>query len=148
MYIISKCLLGVNCKYNGGNNACKEVIDFCKTHRYIAVCPECAGGLPIPRIPSEIKISGDEKRKVFNEEGKDVTKEFILGSEKSYNEAVEFSKEVGEPIEGAILKAKSPSCGYGEVYDGNFKGVLTAGNGIFTELLLNQGIEVFTEKIL
>lgn len=146
MYIISKCLLGENCKYDGGNNYCDEVVKFCENHQYFAVCPECAGGLTIPRIPSEIMVQDDGTKKVFNQEGKDVTREFILGSKKSYNEAVKFSEKVGEKIEGAILKAKSPSCGCGQVYDGTFTGMLTEGNGIFADILIDIGIKIFTEK--
>ena len=141
MYIVSGCLLGHNCKYNGGNNANEEVIKFCETHRHVAVCPECAGKLPTPRPPAEIRGP-----RVINIEGKNVTEEFRIGAEISLNTALQLARITGEEIEGAILKANSPSCGYGQIYDGTFTETLTEGNGIFAEMLHGEGIEIITEK--
>lgn len=141
MYIVSGCLLGHNCKYNGGNNANEEVIKFCETHRHVAVCPECAGKLPTPRPPAEIR-----GQRVINIEGKNVTEEFRTGAEISLNTALQLARITGEEIEGAILKANSPSCGYGQIYDGTFTGTLVEGNGIFAEMLHGEGIEIITEK--
>lgn len=102
MYMISACLLGENCKYDGGNNACQWVMDFAKNHSYIPVCPESEGGLAAPRPPAE--IIGE---KVMDRDGKDVTAAFLGGAEASYNRAKAAAAAAGEPIEGAILKAKA-----------------------------------------
>ena len=141
MYIIRSCLLGHNCKYNGGNNRCQEVIDFCAEKKYITVCPESAAKLPCPRPPAE-RI-GD---KVINDRGKDVTAAFEKGAQLSLGTCTTLAWFSGETLEGAILKANSPSCGCGKIYDGTFSGTLTDGNGVFTELLINEGIPVITEK--
>ena len=141
MYIVSGCLLGRNCKYNGGNNANEDVIEFCKTHKYIEVCPESAAKLPCPRPPAEIVGS-----RVLNKYGKDLTNEFDRGAELSLNTCMTMSNLTGEPIEGAILKANSPSCGCGKIYDGTFTGTLTEGDGIFARRLKRMGIDVITEK--
>ncbi len=162
MYIVSRCLLGVNCKYNGGNNRNDEVIRFCETHSCFDVCPETAGGLKSPRVPSELTESNDAKGaepadggavamrgkyfKVIDSEGTDVTANFVSGAARSYWDAIPEAERRGEPVEGAILKANSPSCGCGEVYDGTFTGRLTEGDGVFTALLKNNDITVATEK--
>ena len=145
MFIVSRCLLGVNCKYNGGNNHRPNVVEFLQNYAYVDVCPECAGGLPIPRVPSEIAVV-DGAERVVSQTGKDVTEAFVRGAELMLERALEAARDAGEPIEGAILKAKSPSCGVGQVYDGHFDGTLVEENGIFTRLLLEQGIPVYTEK--
>ena len=141
MYIVSSCLLGQNCKYNGGNNRCQEVVDFCSQKKYITVCPESAAKLPCPRPPAE-RI-GD---RVVNDRGKDVTAAFEKGAQLSWGTCTTLAGFSGEELEGAILKANSPSCGCGFIYDGTFSGTLTEGNGVFTELLLKEGIPVITEK--
>lgn len=141
MYIVSGCLLGHNCKYNGGNNRNEEVIKFCETHKHVVVCPESAGKLPTPRPPAEIVGP-----RVINKEGKNVTEEFRIGAEISLNTALQLASITGEKIEGAILKANSPSCGFGQIYDGTFTGTLKEGNGIFAEMLHGEGIEIITEK--
>lgn len=141
MYIVSACLLGRNCKYDGGNNENRQVIEFCRNHKYLAVCPEVAGKLSTPRIPAEIR----EKR-VVDREGKDLTENFLTGARISMEEAVKEAERYGEPIEGAILKSKSPSCGFGKIYDGTFTATLTEGKGIFAELVESRGIPVMTEK--
>ena len=141
MYIVSSCLLGQNCKYNGGNNRCQEVIDFCEQKKYITVCPESAAKLPCPRPPAE-RI-GD---RVVNNKGKDVTAAFEKGAQLSLGTCTTLASFSGEELKGAILKANSPSCGCGFIYDGTFSGTLTEGNGVFTELLLKEGIPVITEK--
>ena len=148
MYIISKCLIGINCKYNGGNNKNDDVIKFCKNNAFVGICPECDAGLSTPRIASEISLalSTDKKKMVVNKEGKDLTKEFILGSKISYEKAVKSARKANQMIEGAILKSKSPSCGVGMIYDGTFTGTLTEGNGLFADLLIDKSIPVYTEK--
>lgn len=141
MYIISACLLGENCKYNGKNNRCQWVADFAKTHSYVAVCPETQAGLPAPRPPAEIAGA-----KVLDSEGKDLTDAFAKGAEESYQMARQAARDAGEAIEGAILKAKSPSCGRDRIYDGTFSGRLTGGDGYLVRLLKKDHIDVITEK--
>lgn len=133
--IVSKCLLGVNCKYNGGHNYCKEVVDYLKDKDYIALCPEQLGGLETPRIPCERLGT-----LVINQHGEDKTAYFKKGVEKC------LSQIEGKSIEKAILKAKSPSCGKGMIYNGHFENQLVPGNGLFTEALLERKINVYTEK--
>lgn len=140
MYIISGCLLGENCKYNGGNNFIEWVKNFSEKHNYIAVCPEVQGGLTTPRIPAEI-LDG----RVINKEGLDLTEEFKRGCEVSWNEAIKKANELGEEIEGAILKARSPSCGSGTIYDGSFSHKIIEGYGFFAAYLKQKGVKIVSE---
>ena len=137
MYIVSACLLGANCKYNGGNNDNEDVKDFCEGHRIMTVCPETEGGLSSPRPPAE-----QQGEKVVDCEGKDVTAEFRKGAEICLQKVLDS----GEEPELAVLKANSPSCGSCFVYDGTFTGTLTRGDGIFAGLIKARGIRVLTEK--
>ena len=133
--LVSACLLGVNCKYNDGNNYNEKVMEYLKDKEIIPICPEIMGGLPTPRLASE-RI-GD---KVINKEGKDVTSNFLKGAQ----ETLELAKKLG--VKKALLKAKSPSCGYGKIYDGTFTDTLIDGNGVTAELLKNNGFSILTEK--
>ena len=133
--LVSACLLGCACRYDGKSKPCYDVIALMDKHTLIPVCPEIYGGLSTPRSPSEIQGGA-----VVNKEGKDVTAEY----EKGAAEALALARKFGCKV--AILKAKSPSCGKGEVYDGSFSGQLTKGNGITARLLAENGIEVFTEN--
>ena len=135
MIFVSACLLGENCKYSGGNNRNETVISFLNDKEYLAVCPERAGGLPAPRPLAEIRDG-----RVIDKEGKDVTAEFLLGAEKTLALAKKHRPEL------CILKANSPSCGCGEIYDGTFSGRKISGNGKTVELLLKNGFSVITEK--
>lgn len=141
MYIISACLLGINCKYSGGNNECEAVKRLAGEHTYVAVCPEVAGGFPVPRPPAEIRNG-----RIYRKNGEDVTEGFIKGAEEVYKEAQRRAAEAGEEIEMAVLRAKSPSCGAGKIYDGTFTGKITDGYGVFAELLRDNGIKVVTEE--
>jgi len=142
MYIVSGCLLGLSCRYDGGSKGNSAVISYCKNHgNYCIVCPEQAGGLKAPSPPAERRAGGG-----FDREGKDVTLQFRRGAEASYEKAAARAAELGEEIEYAILKANSPSCGSGRIYDGTFSKVLTDGDGCFAELLKEKGIRVITEK--
>lgn len=133
--MVSACLLGDNVKYNGGNNKNDELINFLKDYEVIKVCPECFGGLPIPRDPSEIV-----NNRVVTEKGIDVTKEFTLGAVKT----LEIAK--ANNIKIAILKKNSPSCGSNTIYDGTFSHKVIEGSGITAKLLKENGIIVFNEE--
>lgn len=133
--LVSACLLGENCKYNGTNNKNEKVISLGKKHRLIPVCPECFAGLATPREPSEIRNG-----KVFSKDGKDLTKEFSDGAEKT----LYIAEETGCRV--AVLKERSPSCGFGKIYDGSFTGCLVRGNGITANLLYENGIKIFGES--
>lgn len=135
MILVSACLVGINCKYNGGNNYNEKIFELVKKGEAIPICPEQLGGLQTPRIPSEIKII-DGKRHVINKEGEDVTQNF----EKGAVEVLELAKKLN--IKKAILQPRSPSCGVGKIYSGNFNGELIEGNGILAELFIKNGIEV------
>lgn len=135
--LVSACLLGYNCKYNGKNNKNNKVLEYIKDKYVIPICPEVFGGLSTPRIPSEIK--GD---KVINKQGIDVTKYFIEGA----NKTLDIAKILN--IKKAILKQKSPSCGYGKIYNGEFNGTIINDDGITSKLLKENNIEIITEEDL
>jgi len=140
MIVISACLVGENCKYNGGNNECLHILDFFNKNKdeCILVCPE-RDVFSTPRPTVEI-ISG----RAVNIDGKDVTDGFIKGAELEWEKIKVAAK--GKKIEKAILKANSPSCGCETIYDGTFSGKLKAGDGFFSKLLKEKGIRVFTEN--
>jgi uncharacterized protein YbbK (DUF523 family) len=148
MILVSGCLCGINCKYDGGNNLNERVLRLLEEGKAIPVCPEQLGGQETPRVPHEI-IEGNgamvlegTARVKGTEENDDVTKEFITGA----LETLKIAKAVGAKI--AILKARSPSCGKGIIYDGTFSGRKKHGNGVTTELLLKNNIKVYTEEEL
>ncbi|MGL4656232.1 MAG: DUF523 domain-containing protein [Sarcina sp.] len=146
MIIVSACLCGENCKYDGGNNYNIKVENFIEGKDVIYVCPEQMGGLSTPRNPAEIVgcakgvLNGEDK--IISNEGRDVTSEFLKGAK----EVLKIAKD--KNVKLAILKAKSPSCGKGMVYDGTFNGNKVKGNGITTQLLLDNDIEVINEDEL
>lgn len=129
---ISACLLGDNVKYNGGNN---YVSLFAKllNLKYIKLCPELSGGLKSPRVPSEIVND-----KVLSKNGEDLSKEFLLGAQKTLKVLSENRVDI------AIMKSKSPSCGYEKIYDGSFSNRLKEGNGVTVNLLLENGIKIIS----
>ncbi|MDO4283173.1 MAG: DUF523 domain-containing protein [Clostridia bacterium] len=131
--LVSACLAGVNCKYNGRNNENSEVLKLLEKEDVILVCPEQLGGLPPPRPCAEIKDN-----KVITNENRDVTCEYMKGAKETLNIAKKYH------VKKAILKSKSPSCGKGTIYDGTFSGKLIDGNGITTSLLLQNHIEVIS----
>ena len=135
--LVSACLLGNNCKYDGTNNKNEKVIEYIKDKEIIPICPEIYGGLPTPRVPSE--RNGD---KVITKNGEDVTVNFLKGAEETLYIAKLFN------IKKALLKAKSPSCGNGIIYDGTFTHTKIEGYGVTAELLKENGIEVITEEKL
>lgn len=135
--LVSACLLGLNCKYDGENNRNEKVLEYVKDKEVIPVCPEIFGGLPTPRIPSE--IVGD---KVLNREKIDVTKEYQKGAEETLYLAKLFN------VKKALLKESSPSCGSNTIYDGTFSKNKKEGMGITAQLLKENGIEIISEKEL
>jgi len=146
-YIISACLIGENCKYNGGNNLNERIRAIYKKTDSVAVCPEVLGGLGVPRARTELcKGAGDSvicgEAKVINEEHIDVTDALCTGSQRTLATAIENG------ITHAILKARSPSCGCGTVYDGSFTGSLQHGDGVCTALLKQNGFTILTEETI
>ena len=133
--LVSACLAGFPCRYDGKTKPVKEIVELVESGKAIPFCPEVEGGLPTPRIPSE-----QLKDKVINEEGIDVTENYNLGAKK----ALEVCQN--NNISKAILKAKSPSCGVGKVYDGTFSGTLIEGDGVTTTLLKDNNIKVINEE--
>ena len=129
--LVSACLLGKNCKYNGGNNLNQRVLDFIEGHEIIVVCPEQLGGLSTPRLPAEI-VDGI----VTNKEGISVDAEFRKGAQAALAAALE------NKVDLAILQSRSPSCGVKEIYDGSFSGKKIKGQGVLAKLLSAHGIKV------
>lgn len=141
--LISACLLGVNCRYDGGNSRNDDAIDQYQSDELIPVCPEDAGGLPTPRPAVEI-VGGDGNdvldgnAKVLTADGVDKTDEFLKGAQF----ALELAQSQGAT--SVILKSRSPSCGCGEIYDGTFSKTLFPGDGVTTALLKRHGIKVIS----
>lgn len=129
--LVSACLLGKNCKYNGGNNLNQRVLDFIEGHEVIGVCPEQLGGLSTPRLPAEI-VAGV----VMNKEGVSVDAQFRKGAQAALAAALE------NKVDLAILQSCSPSCGVKEIYDGSFSGKKIKGQGVFAKLRSAHGIKV------
>lgn len=129
--LVSACLLGKNCKYNGGNNLNQGVLEFIEGHEVIGVCPEQLGGLSTPRLPAEI-VAGV----VTNKEGVSVDAQFRKGAQAALAVALE------NKVDLAILQSRSPSCGVKEIYDGSFSGKKIKGQGVFAKLLSARGIKV------
>lgn len=132
--LVSACLLGVCCRYDGESKPNADVISLRDRFILLPICPEEDGGLPTPRTPSE--RVGD---RVLMRDGRDVTENYIKGA----SLALERAKSFG--CTAAILKARSPSCGKGQIYDGSFSGTLTDRDGVCAEMLKRNGIKVYTE---
>lgn len=135
--LVSACLLGCACRYDGGAKPCAAVRALAAKHTLIPVCPEIYGGLPTPRTPCE--IVGD---RVLSKDGADRTDAYRRGA----SEVLRLAGALG--CRAALLKARSPACGSGEVYDGSFSGTLTAGDGVAAAALSAAGIAVFGEDRL
>ena len=130
--LVSACLLGINCKYSGGNNRLPEAEALAARFELVPICPEQLGGLPTPR-PCAERVG----ERVINRAGEDVTAAFRLGAERT----AEIARSSG--VRRALLQERSPSCGCGTVYDGTFSGTLTAGRGVTAALLEKNGVEVY-----
>ena len=128
---VSACLMGENCKYNGGNNLNEKVLDYVKGHEVISICPEVMGGLPTPRIPAEI-VNGT----VTTKDGRNVDTEFRTGA----RTALEIAKE--NQVDLVVLQSRSPSCGPKQIYDGSFSGQKIEGQGVFAKLLTKNGFQI------
>ena len=133
--LVSACLLGCPCRYDGTAKADPRVLALMERHTLIPVCPEQLGGLPTPRLPSERREGG-----VFDRGGKNVTPQYRQGAE----EVLRLARLYG--CTHAVLKERSPSCGSGQIYDGSFSHVLVPGSGVAAELLAQNGITVLGES--
>lgn len=132
--LVSACLLGDNVKYNGKNNYDPRIEILKEYYDIVPICPECFGGLPTPRIPSEIK----DDTTIINQKGQDVTYQFNKGAHKVINVA-NFCH-----VKKALLMDRSPSCGVNKVYNGKFNGTLIDGMGYTAKLLKAKGIKLYT----
>ena len=126
--MVSACLAGENCKYNGGNNRNEKVLQLTEGNEVITVCPEQMGGLPTPRVPSEIRDGV-----VTAEDGRVVDEEFRAGAAKCLEIALREQPDL------IVLQSRSPSCGVKQRYDGTFTGTLRDGSGVTAELLMENG---------
>ena len=139
MILVSACLAGIDCAWDGRNKLDPEIKKLVDKKEALALCPEVLGGRSIPRTKTEIRGGNgrdvlDKKAKVFDEDGKDVTADFLKGAYL----VLEAAKK--EDIKEATLKSRSPSCGVSMIYDGSFKGKLIKGSGVTAALLKRQGI--------
>lgn len=137
--LVSACLLGEACKYSGGSNYDQRVVDWLRKTgaEAVPVCPEVMGGLPTPRLPSEIDGS-----RVVTKDGRDVTEFFQKGAEAALRAALKNQCSL------AVLKERSPSCGCGSIYDGTFTGTVVQGDGMTARLLQQAGIRILGETSL
>ena len=137
--LVSHCFFGEPCRYDGASRLDRQVLELHKAgHTLIPVCPEVLGGLDTPRAPAELQPDG----RVVNEEWEDVTAAYQAGAQA----VLRIAKEQGCTL--AVLKARSPSCGCGEVYDGTFTHTLKGGWGVTARLLLEAGVTVMDEENL
>jgi uncharacterized protein YbbK (DUF523 family) len=127
---VSACLLGENCKYNGGNNYSEKVKNYIEGHEVIPICPEVLGGLSTPREPAEIDCGI-----VKNKDGTSVDAQFRKGAELALDIVIK------NQVELVILQSRSPSCGVNTIYDGSFTGKIIPGQGVFAELLKKNNIK-------
>ncbi len=135
--LVSACLLGENCKYNGGNNFDPVVVDWLQDHEVVPVCPEVLAGMPVPRVPVELRGG-----RAVNKEGADVDVAYRAGAA----QAVRRAKS--EHIELAVLKSRSPTCGVRQIYDGTFSGTLIDGQGLLAQALQENGFRVIDAEDL
>ena len=146
-YLVSACLLGICTRYDGGCCPVPRLIELVARGLAVPVCPEVAGGLPIPRPPAEI-VGGDGQAVLDGEapvltiEGQDATDAFLVGA----RQTLETVQRLG--IRQAVLKDDSPSCGCRRIYDGNFSGRMVSGQGVTAALLQRNGITILSEEDL
>jgi len=130
--LVSACLLGRNCKYNGGNNLAPRVVEFLRDKEVVEVCPEMLAGLGVPRTPIEL-VDGIAR----DRDGNDVD-DCLRGAVSKLLSELDL-----DAIDCAVLQSRSPTCGVKQIYDGNFSGRLIAGSGIFARALRDAGVRVF-----
>ena len=135
--LVSACLLGENCKYNGGNNYNPAVAEFVKDKEVLPICPEMMAGMGCPRIPIEI-VDGV----LMDRDGNNVD----AAMRKAVKQAMEMIRE--EDIQCAVLQSRSPTCGVNQIYDGSFTGSRTRGDGVAAEYLMKNGVKVYGESRL
>lgn len=133
--LVSACLMGIGCRYDGQSNLIPELSKLMKKHTCIPVCAEMFGGLPTPRVPAERQGS-----RVVTRDGEDVTEAFVKGTAEILRLADLYK------CKAALLKERSPSCGSGQIYDGTFTGTLTEGDGMTAQMLKKHGITVYGES--
>lgn len=143
-YVVSGCLAGLCCRYDGASNPCPQVVRLVEAGLAVPVCPESLSGLPVPRPPCEQAQEGpgEERIRVISRSGEDVTAAFQRGAERALRAALATG------CRKAILKARSPSCGVGVVYDGTFSHALRPGDGLWARLLREAGFSLCTEDDL
>ena len=134
-YVVSACLVGFATRYDGRSNFVAAVARLYNLGLCLPVCPECLGGLAVPRLPCEICVD-----KILRRDGCDVTAAFGLWAKLALKLALESRARI------AILKSRSPSCGFGAIYDGTFSKKLVPGSGLFARKLLEHGLSIFTEE--
>ncbi len=146
-YLVSACLLGIRTRYDGGCCPVPRLIQLAARGLAVPVCPEVAGGLPIPRPSAEI-VGGDGQAvldgqaRVLTIDGKDMTEAFLSGA----RQALETAQHLG--IRQAVLKEDSPSCSCRRIYDGTFSDCIVSGQGVAAALLQRNGITVLSEEDL
>lgn len=136
-YVVSACLAGQACRYDGGSNPCPAVIRLVEEGRAVPACPEGLAALPIPRPPCE-QVGG----RVLSRDGQDLSEDFLRGARLALREALE------QGCVAAILKSRSPSCGFGLIYDGTFSRRLCTGEGVWARLLREASIKLYSEESL
>ena len=143
-YVVSGCLAGLSCRYDGGSNPCPEVVRLVAAGLAVPVCPESLSGLPVPRPPCEQVPAreADDEVRVLSRTGEDVTRAFTCGAERA------LAAALATGCREAILKARSPSCGVGQVYDGSFSHTLRPGDGLWAQRLRAAGFTLWTEDAL
>ncbi|WP_446897574.1 DUF523 domain-containing protein [Clostridium sp. LBM24168] len=145
MIAVSACLCGINTRYNGSNSLNSRILKLMESGKIIPFCPEQLGGLSTPRLPCEISggcgsdvIEGNAI--IIDSKGRNLTDKFLRGA----YESIKICRKCN--IKTAILKSKSPSCGYGEIYDGSFTGNRIIGNGVTAEIFIRNGIKILKER--
>ena len=129
--LVSACILGENCKYNGKSNRNQRVIDYLKDKEILPICPEILAGMKTPRPCAEI-VNGI----VMDENGNNAHSEYVHGVEEALNQIKD------EDIDLVILQSRSPTCGVNQIYDGSFRGTLTTGMGLFAKALKQKGYQI------
>lgn len=136
-YVVSACLAGFKCRFDGESRPCAEVVKLYQEGKALPLCPESLSGLKVPRAPVEW-----QNGQAINRDGEDKTEYFEKGAQKA------LEKALASGCKKAIVKSKSPSCGYGKIFDGSFSHKLCDGNGLWTQKLIENGFEIYTEENL